>query len=434
MKSPVPISHCPIIVCLLFIIFTAAAAHAEAPTTDTGTISGDVFGKKSKWLHAYLTLAEAYDDNIYNAENDAQSSWISVISPGFQVMLPGSDQKAADIETATTTPGGLVFGRFDDAGFRRFRAHLGYTPSFELYSADSDENTTTHSAQGSVQFNLKGGLSFDITSRYISAYDQNRANISTQTDQFSSLLLNMTAGYAATEKFRFRVDYANFAVDYRQTDNGFRDRTDNAFSGFVFFKIRPKTALFVQYHHIDMEYDVQTDQRDGAIEEYLLGMTWDLTAKTRGNLSAGFGTREYQDRDLDEAERITFQANLSYLFSPKTQIAINGYHRNEESVYTDFGYTLTTGASVSYTQTLTHKISFDLDFSYRRDDYKDRLDQTTGTGDAKEEFYTVSPSLSYAVNRWLIASMAYEHRDNSSDFEDNAYTGNTYMVKITGSL
>jgi hypothetical protein len=244
----------------------------------------------------------------------------------------------------------------------------------------------------------------------------------------------MTAGYAVTEKLRFRVDYANFAVDYRQTDNDFRDRTDNAFSGYVFFKIRPKTALFMQYRHIDMTYDVQTDQRDSAIEDYLLGITWDLTAKTRGNLSAGYGTREYQDRDLDEADRIIFQAKLSYLFSPKTQIAINGYHRNEESVYTDFGYTLTTGASVSYSQTLTRKISFDLDFSYRRDDYKDRLDQTAGTGDTKEAFYTVSPSLSYAVNRWLSASLSYAHRDNSSEFEDNVYTGHTYMLKITGSL
>jgi polysaccharide biosynthesis protein VpsM len=421
-------------VCLLLLILTASTAFAEAPATETGTISGDVFGKTSKCLHAYLTLAEAYDDNIFNTEHETQSSWITVVSPGFQVMLPGSEQQAEDIETATTTPGGLVFGRFDDAGFRRFRAYLGYTPSFELYSADSDENTTTHSAQGGVQFNLKGGLSFDIASRYINAYDQNRADTSTQTDQFSSLLLNVTAGYTVTEELRLRVDYANFAVDYRQTANNFRDRTDNAFSGYVYFKIRPKTALFVQYRHIDMAYDAQTEQRDSTTQDYLLGVTWNITAKTRGSLSAGYGTREYQDLNLKETDRVTVEANISYLFSPKTRIAIGGYHRNEESAYTGYGYTLTTSVFVNYNQTLTHKIAFDLDLSYRRDDYKDRLDQTAGTADAKEELLTVSPSLTYAINRWLSTSLAYEYRDNTSDFDNNAYTGNVYMFKIIGAI
>jgi polysaccharide biosynthesis protein VpsM len=419
---------------LLLLIFTTATAFAEAPAAETGTISGDVFGKRSKWLHAYLTLTEVYDDNIFNTENQTQDSWVTVISPGIQLMLPSSDQKAEDIDTATTTPGGLVFGRFDDASFRRFRAYLGYAPSFELYCADSDENTTTHSAQGGIQLNLKSGLSFDIISRYINSYDQNRANTSSQTDQFTSLLLNVTAGYTFTEKLRLRADYANFAVDYHQNENGFRDRTDNAFSGSLFFKIRSKTAFFVQYRHIDMAYEDRTDQRDSTIKDYRLGMTWNITAKTRGSLSAGCGTREYQDLNLKETNRVTVEANISYWFSPKTQIAIGGYHRNEESANTDYGYTLTTGASVSYSQTLTHKISFDLDLSYRRDDYKDRLDQTSVTVDAREGYYAVSPSLSYAVNRWLSAALVYEYRDNTSDFDDNIFTGNTYMLKITGAI
>jgi polysaccharide biosynthesis protein VpsM len=435
MTSAALIHRNSIVACLLLLlILTTATAFGEAPSTDTGTISGAIFGKRSKWLHGYLTLAEAYDDNIYNTEHGIQGSWVTVVSPGFQVMLPGSDQKAEDIETATTTPGGLVFGRFDDAGFRRFRAYLGYTPSFELYSADSNENTTTHSAQGGVQLNLRGGLSFDVSSRYVNAYDQNRANTSTQTDQFSSLLMNVTAGYLVTEKLRLRVDYANFAVDYRQNDNDFRDRTDNAFSAYLFFKIRPKTALFVQYRYIDMVYDVKTDQRDSTRKDYLLGVTWNITAKTLGNLRAGYGTRDYKDLNLKNSDRVTVEASFSYLFSTKTQIRIGGFHRNEESAYIGYSYTMTTGASASYNQTLTHKISFGLDLSYRRDEYKDRLIRTAGTKDAKEEFYTVAPSLTYAINRWLSTSLGYEYRENNSDFADSTFNGNVYMLRIIGAI
>jgi polysaccharide biosynthesis protein VpsM len=244
----------------------------------------------------------------------------------------------------------------------------------------------------------------------------------------------VTAGYTITEKLRLRADYANFDVDYRQNENAFRDRTDNAYSGYLFLKIRSKTALFLQYRYIGMAYDAKTDQRDSTIKDYLLGVTWDITAKTRGSLGAGHGTREYQDRNLEETNRVTIEANLSYWISPKTRIALSGYHRNEESAYSDFGYTLTTGASLGYGQTLTHKISFDLDLSFRRDEYKDRLNTTTGTGNAEEEYFVVAPSISYAINRWLSASLAYEYRDSRSDFDDSAYTGNIYMLKIIGVL
>lgn len=422
------------IFCVFLISSLFAPVLADEDDAKIGHISGDIFGKKDKWYHAYLSLSEAYDDNIFNTENNEESDLITVVCPGIQFTIPGTEQKAEDMITGTATPGGLVFGRYAERFSHRFSAYLGYAPKFHFYKDNTDEDIVYHNAQAGMKYNLKGGLSFDMVNQYVRYYDQREADTSTQTNEYSSNLFNLITTYTLSEKVQFKVDYTNFRLDYKdEALNGFKDRSDNAGSGFFFFRFRPKTAVFIKYRYIDINYK-NDDARDSVEQIYSIGIVRKITGKTTASLSVGCGIRQYEDSVVNDSNRFIFEAGVDYYFSPKTSINFNAYRRNEESSEKAYNYTITTASSFNYAQKLTHNLNLEIDFTYSHNDYEGGVAELLGEPKRKDNYFQVTPSLTYNFRRWLSASLAYTYRKRDSGLDLNSYTGNTIILKITGSI
>ncbi len=406
----------------------------QAAETEMGHISGDIFAKKSKWWHGYISLSESYDDNIFNTEDDPESDLITVISPGFQLTLPGTKQRAEEIVTGTTTPGGLVFGRFRETSFRRFKAYLGYAPWFQFYADHPDENVVNHAAQAGIQFNFKGGLSLDAVDRLDRNYDPFEADTSTQTTDYLSNLVLLSAAFPLSPKLRFRADYSHFSVAYdNKAPHALRDRADNTASGYLYFQIRPGTDLFISYQYTDIAYDTDTI-RNSVEQDYTGGIRYELTSKTNLHLQTGYGIRTYENTDIDDSRRLICTARLNYAFSAKTEIGLTVDRGNEESSVSTYNDTTTTAATFNLRQSLNYKWDVTLNAAYKYYDYHAGETELTGISDRTDTRITITPALSYTLNQWLAASLAYSHRRLNSDLEDNSYTGRQIMVKLTGSI
>ncbi len=406
----------------------------QAAEVEMGHIGGDIFAKKSKWWHGYASLFEGYDDNIFNTEDDAESDLITVISPGFQLTLPGTEQRAEEIVTGTTTPGGLVFGRFRETSFRRFRAYLGYAPWFQFYADHPDENVVNHAAQAGMQLNFRGGISLDAADRLDRNYDQFEAGTSTQTTDYLSNLFLLSATVPLSPKFRLRTDYSYFNVAYDNEEfNALRDRADNTATGYLYFQIRPRTDLFISYQYTNIEYDTDT-VRNSVEQDYTGGIQYELTSKTNLHLQAGYGIRTYEKEAIDDSRRIICLARLNYAFSAKTDMGLTVYRRNEESSISAYDDAITTAATFTLRQSLIYKWDVSLEADYRYSDYHASDTELTGINDRSDTRITVTPALSYTLNQWLAASLAYSHRRLDSDLENNSYAGQRIMVKLTGSI
>lgn len=423
-----------LILTLLFcLLANVAVAADDSSSPASGTIGAEVFGRKTRWLHGSLALSETYDDNIFNTTVDAAHDFITTISPGVQFSLPGSDQPAGGVATDTTTPGGLVFGRFRDRSFRRFRTYLGYAPAFNFYADHTDQDVVNHQAQGGAQVNLRGGLSLDLVDRFVIDYDRTWGNRSTQTDRYAANLFDLFATYPLSPKFLIRAEYGNNRIDYRDDLNDYRDRTDNAGSAYLFYRFAAKTSTFIQYRYVDIDYRTD-DARDGDLQEALAGIAWDITAKTSGSLRAGYGSRGYDAGVYDTGGRFVFQGNLDYAFSSRTGISLGAFHRNEESTDLAYDHTVTTGADLSLTQQLRHNLEAALDLTWRRDDYQGGDARQVALAERTDDFFQLSPSITYAFRRWLSVSLAYAYRDRHSDVDGDSFTGNSVVLKFTGSI
>lgn len=84
----------------------------EDKPMDRERISGDVFGRKGGYVHPFLSIAEYYTDNVFNANVDKKSDFITVISPGIWLTIPHIYEKLLDIDTSSMAPGGISLSRF----------------------------------------------------------------------------------------------------------------------------------------------------------------------------------------------------------------------------------------------------------------------------------------------------------------------------------
>jgi len=415
-------------VVFLFSFSFCAIAAGEKEIEGTGKISGDIFEKRGRYYHAFLSLYGAYDDNIFNTDEDEESDFITVISPGFQLVFPATRVKPLSIGTATTTSGGLVYDRFEAPGFQQFQSYLAYNPRVFVYAENTDENTVNHEFQGSLQYNLRGGLSFNLVDRFVQDFDRDEAGVSTETDTFRSNLANLIVSYAITEKTLFRIDYGNFIVFYTDAKNEDRNRVDNAGSGYLFFKIRSKTSLFAQYNIIDISYD-EDSIRDSREQRLLGGVYWNLTEKTKGSFRVGYGLREFDDTQIEDGEGIVFEARLDYQVTVKTSLGFGAFHRNEETPDLTADYVVTTSTTATYRQKLTDKFTFGFELLYRNEDYQGGVAK-----ERSDQFFSASPSIKYAFRDWLSAGFTYGFRKRNSNDEAFDYTGNRVVFELRGAI
>ena len=415
---------------VLFSFSLSVTVAAQEEIQGTGKISSDILGERGRFYHAFLSLYGAYGDNIFNTSEDTTSDFVVAVAPGIELAFPATRQKPLSVDSSTTLPGGLVYDRFQESSINRFQSYLSYSPRFQFYADNSDENTVNHYGQASLQYNLRGGLHFDLMDRFVQDYDRYQANISTQTDTYRSNLFSLAVSYELNEKTLFRVDYSNFLVFYTDEKNEGRNRTDHSASGYVFYKIRSKTAVFAEYNVIDIAYD-NDSIRDSLEQQFWAGVYWNITDKTRGSFKSGYSLRAFDDPEFDDADGFVFEANLDYQFTPITSIGLRGYHRNEETPDLSAEYMVTTSGGFIYRQQLIDRLNFDFNLRYRNEDYQGGIYNVEGRTD---RVFSVEPALKYAFREWLSAVLSYEYLKRDSDSPINDFTSNIVILRITGAI
>lgn len=397
---------------------------------DTNRTSGDIFGKESGYFHPFISLSESYNDNIYNTK-DKEEDFITVISPGLWLALPGTKESISVKEVSGNIPGGLNNTRFKSETFIRYQAYALYSPQFEIFSKNDDENSTSHLAEGGLQYNLKGGLSFDIIDQYLKSHDSRGEGVSTSLDEYENNLVDGMISYELSPKIMLRAGGATYNVHYTENRNSYKDRQDMGLSGYLFYAIMSKTSIYAGYDHIDVDYDDDTSANlsDSNLNRYFTGVKWDITAKSKGNIKVGYLTREFDKDTENDFDGIMTEVAFDHNFTSSTGISCRGAKSNQESDIAGSSYIDSTMLGLGYNQKITTKIMASLELRWENLDYNN-ISRT-------DDIYMISPKLQYKFTDWLTSDLVYSYktRDAESDTTTNYdYENNTYMVKVTAAI
>jgi polysaccharide biosynthesis protein VpsM len=426
-----------VILCSGLILATATSALAADKTDDTAqpSISGDIYGKHGGYIHGYLSIAERWTDNLYYTPDDEESDSVTHVTPGIRLSLPGTKEDLLAISTATTSPGGLTFDRLVDPKNRRFQAYLAYSPDMEFYQDHTDENTVTHVANGLVRFRLRSKLTLEAYDRYTNGYEDYNIGRRSVRDDYQYNLLGLGADYNLTAKFSLRADYRNFLLDYDTAESDDRDRTDNSLSTALYYRVLSKTAVFAQFVFTDLAYDQEVAyQKDSIDQRYYGGVSWNITAKSRGQVKVGLGWRDYDDSSLASEERLIYEALIDHHFTPKTSLRLSAYRRQDESSIYSYDSVLTHYVRLGYLQKMTARIHGVLDLEYRNYQYEGDADAAGDPYDREDDIFAVIPAVRYAFNGWLSLGFEYRYEKRNSNIDYWDYTNNQVALRLTGAI
>lgn len=418
----------------------AQAESGEAPVgvekgaTKGEGVGGEILDRRGGFFHPFISLTTVFSDNVYRTDTDTVSGNTTTLSPGLWVAFPRSREKLLNISPLNVSPGGLLLSRSKSEVDRQYQTYFLYGADIEFNSDASAQNVVSHRFEGLLQYNMNVGLSLDLADQLLFSHDNWETGVSTtELNKYTSNLLNLILAYDLTERYQLRAGAGNYNLNYDDQRNDFRDRQDNSLAGYLYYRYSPKTSFFTEYELVDIKYDIDSTL-DNTEHHIYGGAEWDMTAKSRGMVKAGYGVKNFNDPTIDNHQGLYLELMLGHDFTAKTAMEIIATHKTNETSVESPNYTITDSIHCSYMQKMTSKLTGSLTFSYINDDYIGDMTVGGETKERQDRLYRLSPALQYMFKEWLGAGAGYIYSRRDSNFSDFDFVDNSVFIRVTLAL
>jgi hypothetical protein len=253
--------------------------------------------------------------------------------------------------------------------------------------------------------------------------------ISDEPNRYNSNLLNVALAYASRNRLAFQVGYSNFMTNYDSDLDSVRDRQDNGLSASVSYKLSQRMKLIGEYRYLNIAYD-NNSELDSSEHFFMGGISWDITAKSKGLLMAGYVVKKF-DKFSGSYESFSFEAQLDHRFTPKTLLLLNAYRKTNETDVIGMDFSLTDGLEVKLQHLLTSRLTSSAGLFIINDHYKEGPDFEDSVD---SRLYQVNLGLQYAFKRWLKGGIGYAYTTKDSSLSELEYRSNTFYFNITSAI
>ncbi len=383
-------------------------------------------------FHPYLTVEEEYNDNIDLTSDNEEEDWITTVQPGIS----------------------LIYDH------RSVAATVDYSLRYRFYKNNDEDNLDefkdVQRANASVL--LFDGRPFTLrVTETISRETLDERDDYVYSDADRSTLYHLTVlpeyDLRLTPTFSLVFGYGYERLDWVEPAGN--DSEEHSGRVSMVKSLSAGSEIFARYAYIVHQSD--DDEEDFDRQDYVLGLTRQLGARTTARVEGGYAEVEY-DSGYD-ADLTTWLATIDYRLSEATSIAL-GYSQ-------DFSVSATDGVTETREATLTgnysrESLTASAGLFWNQSDYlrEDREDEAVGMrldiskplaryvtanfdaeyeraqfddrfGDEDVDRVTLGTSLAYLYRRFA-ASLGYRYRVNESDIDTNDYTNN--IVTLTASV
>ena len=344
----------------------------------------------------------SYDDNIYLTKNSdknlsKKSSFIS------------STQLYA--EYLTNFPGtGLVLGA---------NANVGYN----AYTEDASKNNYVNAGLG---FNL-GNKLFSLEEALLYTADPATSEL---TDRAKRLNNRISFRYKTSTDKMFSLGFIVSDSYDRYMDDDYSDLNRNRINaGLQFhYNLSAKTSVYLGYLFSKIIYE-KRDFNDSMENNVNIGISGNLTTKIKGMAQVSYDMRSY-DKEKEGADNnpgiMGYLVSLTYNPTFRDTISLTGERKMEESTFANNRYYISTEVGVDYKHEFNSKWFAAIMVSYENMAYLKAVDGINRSDD----FINLKPSVGYEFKENLFASVWYQLKNKTSNYEPAEYYDNKVGVNI----
>lgn len=266
---------------------------------------------------------------------------------------------------------------------------------------------------------------------YIKGHDARNALLFRNKELFHATGFNVMGHYGAEgAQGQFELSVGQVAKRYDTNNSGAthlynNNRTD--LIGTFFYRVAPATQMFVEARNSKFAYVVPLAGRnlDSTEQGYMLGVKWEATAKTTGNLKIGTVKKTFNLGQLPSGNSATWDASVQWM--PKTYSKVDFKLQQKANEFGGVGsFIVSNDANVEWVHDWTSYITSTLSFG----DGADKFQASTRT----DKRQTYGARLTYGFRSWLRAGLEYQHTRRTSNVPAVGYTKAVTMVTLEGSL
>jgi hypothetical protein len=349
-------------------------------------------------------------------------------------VFPHTTQNIAPLDLSVRSPGGNLLSRqWPDSPFH-YQSSLYYRADIPLTSSSGNLRYGTTPAQTlDGKLLIKGNrLSLLAEDHYQFSYHEQEAGTVIkpgEQDRYNANYFSVALSYDTRSRLVLSGGYSYFLTRYQADVSDFRNRQDNGFFASLSYKLSPRMSLLAEYRFFGISYD-QTSDLDSKEHYFLGGISWDITAKSKGFLKAGYGVKDF-DHSLGSFKYFAFEVQLDHRFTPKTSMSFIAYRKTHETNVDGMAFSLTNGLEVKLQHILTAKLTSSAGFLVMNDHYKEGPALTEGIDST---IYQASLALQYEFRRWLKGGIGYSYTIKDASLSDLEYRSNTFYFNLTSAI
>ncbi len=384
-------------------------------------ISADVFGDKQGVFHPFLIGETIWSSNLFYTDKNETHGFTTKISPGIWIALPATREKLMSLATSGSAPGGVEYSHMQVDSSRRMQTYFLYSPSFISYSDQSKYNHTDHTLEGLFNYNFGFDLSLEIYDQYNIKSNINDDGLGKKFDEYDDNIFTIVTSYEPSQRFKIRFDFSNYFTKFDKSINKYRDRQDNSFSAYIFYKFKPKTSIFLEYEHADIDYDRRSGY-DSKENRYYTGINWEVSAKSKGQVKLGYLGKKFHGNANKNQKDFSMEAQIQHALTSKSSISFNAYQKYHETSMTDADYIRTSGLSFAFLQRFTKKWSGAINTSYVKEIYQGSK--------RKDTIYGIGPGLKFNAKKWLVFEGGFHYNKRDSNYDIYDYVNKMIYLRI----
>ncbi|MEN0104794.1 MAG: outer membrane beta-barrel protein [Pseudomonas sp.] len=357
----------------------------------------DVFGLQ---FTPTLAVKESYDDNFRELEHDKESSWITSITPKFELLA--EDRNSA------------------------YRAT--YEANSDIYHDASDASNTDHKVLLESIMEFTSSQRLKLEAGYKKIEETSDTAVAEENDKYHATHVGglYTFGSAkANNRLDFGANYEELRYDNSGDINADEERDTTALNAVWYHRLGGSTNSLVEVRHYDFDYVQKNSPRNGTTDAVLVGGTWDATAKTTGKARVGYAKKKFDDDSRDDLSSPMWEVGVDWLpltyskFSLVTTRAFDEGDDGSDAIKN-------TSTSLAWAHGWTPRITSTVKYEFGTKDYEGQ--------NRSDDLSAIGFDVSNKLGRGLDIAGAYTYRENDSDAADQSYKRNIYMISLTGSL
>ena len=356
-----------------------SAGNSQRAGSSQGSRRGQLRG-----LRTALKLTQAFDDNVFRARTRKRSDWFRDVEPS--AALQGA--------------------------FGRHRFELSYKGVRRDWATLTGEDFTDHEFGGALDLRLQRKVQLKLTAGYELGHDGRGDILSRQviTPEPDLWGLHDFSGEIIVgrriAKAQIGFQYALDGLRYFNNNQTIRDRDRRALRLRGRWNFSPRFAALAELGSAFTDYSDPASDLDSREDEVQVGLAWEATAKTSGEVKVGILNQGFDTSNRSSLHSTSWDSTVTYTPKPHSKWTLSAKREAQASATAGSGL-----ISDSYGLNWRHAFSdrWVLDSGGNL-----ALSEVDGGTDST---MVLSTNLTYQLRHWLEIGTYYEfsRRDSVND-------------------